>query len=232
VTGQHAQTAEVSPPGFVVALQGDGSADVTVTYTFDLSDDARRAAFEELRTNETAAQSFEDRFRRQLGAVVRDTANATGREMSVTDVDIAFETDGETGIVRLTATWEGLAATDGDRLTVAEPFASGFEPERTFVVDVPEGYAVDGATPEPDERTDGRLVWTAGSDLSGFEVTASPADGNDDGPAGGGDSDVAAGGGSDGSDGDSTPGESGPGFGPVVATLAVLAAALLAVRRR
>jgi hypothetical protein len=93
--------------------------------------------------------------------------------MSVTDVDIAFETDGGTGMVRLTATWEGLAATDGDRLTVAEPFASGFEPERTFVVDVPEGYAVDGAAPEPDERTDGRLVWTAGSDLSGFEVTAS-----------------------------------------------------------
>ena len=88
------QTADVTPPAFVVALAEDGSAEVTVTYTFDLTDDARQAAFEELRDNETAAQSFEDRFRVQLQGVASDAGNATGHEMSITDVDVAFETDG------------------------------------------------------------------------------------------------------------------------------------------
>lgn len=196
------QTADVTPPAFVVALAEDGSAEVTVTYTFDLTDDARQAAFEELRDNETAAQSFEDRFRVQLQGVASDAGNATGREMSITDVDVAFETDGETGIVWLTATWDGLAGVDGEQLTVTEPFASGFEPERTFAVVLPEGYTVDSVTPEPESSDD------------------SDGDGGTDGDDG------------TASDDDASNGESGPGFGPVVAVLAVLGVALLVARRQ
>ncbi len=218
---------DANPPAFVVALAEDGSAAVTVTYTFDLSDDARQAAFEELRDNETAAAAVEERFGRQLGAVASDAGNATGREMSITGVDVAFATDGETGVVRLTATWDGLAATEGDGLTVTEPFASGFEPDRTFVVTVPEGYAVDSVSPEPDRRESGQLAWDAGSDLSGFELTATE-DASTDG------SDGESGDSGDGSsaDGTASAGGSGPGFGPVVAVLAVLAVAGLATRRR
>lgn len=239
-TEQQAQTEDATSPVFVVTLRDDGSADVTVTYTFDLSDDVRQAAFEELRTNETAVRAFEDRFRRQLQGVASEAASATGREMSVTGVDVAVESDGETGIVRVTATWEGLAATDGDRLTVTEPFASGFEPDRTFVVVVPEGYAVDGVTPSPDERADGRVVWASGTDLSGFEMTASPADtstatpaSDDDGGDSGDSNDDQGDDSSDGDDGiGGTTGQDGPGFGVTAGVLAVLAAALIAARRR
>lgn len=37
---------DANPPSFVVTLAEDGSAAVTVTYAFGLSDDARQAAFE------------------------------------------------------------------------------------------------------------------------------------------------------------------------------------------
>lgn len=233
-TGGQPQTADVTPPAFVVTLAEDGDAEVTVTYTFDLTDDARQTAFEELRDNETAAQSFEDRFRTQLQGVASDAGNATGREMSITGVDVAFETDGETGIVGLTATWEGLAGANGDRLVVTEPFASGFEPDRTFAVVLPEGYTVEGVTVEPDRQDGGQVAWDAGSDLSGFKVTASPesSDGSD-GDGGTDGEDGTATGGSDGTDGDgdASAGESGPGFGLAVAVLAVLAVALFAARR-
>jgi hypothetical protein len=227
VTGKQAQADDVTPPAFVVALSDDGTATVTVTYTFDLTDDDRRAAFEELRTNETATRTFEDRFRQRLRLVAADGANATGREMSVTDVSVAFETAADTGVVRLTATWEGLAATDGDRLVVTEPFASGFEPERRFVVLVPDGHAVDSVTPAPDDRADGRLEWAPGTPLDGFEVTAGPAGGTatpTDGSDGTGDD-------GDGGDG-TTAGGDGSGFDVAVGLLALLTAAVLAFRGR
>lgn len=231
-TGTHPQTTDgVQPPAFVVDLQTDGSAAVTVTYTFDLSDEARRAAFEDLRTNDTAQQAFEERFRRQLENVASDASNATGREMSVSGVDVAFETSDGTGVVRLTATWDGLAATDGDRLTVTEPFASGFRPERPFAVALPDGYAVGSVSPAPDRQTDGLLTWSSGTSLDGFELTVGPADGDGDGGSASDDSDGQQGG--DGSrDGGETPGDGGPGFGVLAGVLAVLGAALVAARRR
>ncbi|MEF8781539.1 MAG: PGF-CTERM sorting domain-containing protein [Haloarculaceae archaeon] len=223
------QTEDVAPPAFVVTLHEDSPADVTVTYTFDLTDDARQDAFDELRTNESAESAFEDRFKQQLQGVAKDAANATGREMSITAVDVAFETSGDTGVVRVTATWDGLAATDGEGLTVTEPFASGFEPDRQFAVVVPDGYAVDTVAPSPDERSADQLEWTAGTDLEGFELAASPTAG--DGEKGAAADDGSETGAEDDSPGGETPGDSGPGFGILIAVLGILGVGLFWLRR-
>ena len=61
---------------------------------------------------EPRAQSFEDRFRVQLQGVASDAGNATGREMSIADVDVAFETDGGDG--------DGDSGTDGGDGTASE----------------------------------------------------------------------------------------------------------------
>jgi len=162
-------------PAFVVDLATDGSAEVVVTYTFDL------------------------------------------------------ETIDGTGDVTLSATWNGLAAVEDDTLVVTEPFASGFEPDRRFYLVGPDGYELESATPDPDERGDGYLAWEAGSDLDGFEVVASAVDGgSEDGITNGSDDE-----GDDGSgDGTATPDENGPGFGPLVALLALVAAAVIAGNRQ
>ncbi|MFT4949303.1 MAG: hypothetical protein ACI9CA_001440 [Natronomonas sp.] len=208
-------------PVFVVSLGEDGSAELVVRYTFDLSTDSRAAAFEELETNETARAGFADRFERRIATVTQDAETVTGREMSVGDSAVDLRTEGEAGVAELRVGVEGLTAVDGAGVTLAEPFASGFEPDREFRVVPPDGYAVESVTPSAGSEVDGELVWAAGTDLSGFEVVAS------------GETEGTATSSSDDS-GDTqaeTTGGGSSGFGSVAALVA-LAATLVALRRR
>lgn len=183
---------------FTVALHEDGSATVTLRLTFDLSTESERKAFRELRDNETARNQFRDAFAERLRGVVASAENDTGREMTVTDAAATVRSTDDTGVVELSATWTNLAATDGDRLVLTEPFASGFAPDRPFVVRAPDGYALSTAEPAPESNEDGTARWSANATLDGFRAVAAP-------------SDAAAG-----------TGGSGPGFG-VGAALAALA---------
>lgn len=205
-----APAAAATDPAFTVELRADGSADVAVTYAFDLDTDAEQAAFQELRDNQSVRESYATRFEDRLGAVAANAADRTGRDMRVSDVAVDVTTDGSTGVVTVSGTWHGLAAVAGDQLVVTEPFASGFEPDRRFVVTLPDGYGAE-ATPAPDERAEGRLVWHAGADLDGFDLTAT------------------ADGGGTGGDGTSAL---GPGFGVAAAVGGTLTAGLLAGRCR
>jgi predicted protein tyrosine phosphatase len=214
---QQTHDGAAEPPAFVVDLQSDGAATVTVSYTYDLSDADRKAAFEELQNSTDARSDFRDRFESRLRSVAATTENATGREMSVADATLDFRTDGDTGVVTAAVEWDGLAAVDGDQLTLTEPFASGFTTERTFHVIVPDDYTVSSVTPSPDQQAAGHLTWTDGADLNGFELVTTAPDETTDG---------------DGTetDGDDSAGSSGPGFG-VVAVVAAIAG-LLTVGRR
>lgn len=199
-------------PAFVVEVHADGSAEVSVRSTLDLATDAEREAFRTLVDDGQARADATARFLDRMRAVARDAENATGREMRVTDaaIDLRRTADGETGVVTLSATWEGLAAVEGETLIVTEPFASGFAPDRPFVVIVPDGHELTQATPAPDERTADRASWGAGTDLNGFTVEFDPVDSRS--------------GSADGDDGQvETTGQ--PGFGPIAVVVAVLAVA-------
>lgn len=167
---------------FVVALEEDGDATVTVAVTFDLTDEADRAAFRSLTENETKRSELESRTERRLRSVVAGVANETDREMAIEETRVSFETDEGTdrGIVSVSANWRGFAATEDERLTVAEPFNSGFTAEQAVVLKLPDGYALEAATPEPSERTDGRISWDANTSLEGYEAVIVPSDGAGD----------------------------------------------------
>lgn len=197
-------------PAFVVSLHPDGSAEVVVRSTFDLTTDAERAAFETLTADDEARANATARFRDRLGSVAADAEDATGREMRVTDasVDLRRTADDETGVVSLSATWTGLAAVEGETLVVTEPFASGFVPDRRFVLRTPDGYAVGSVAPAPDERSDGELAWATGAELEGFAVELTPAPGG----------------------GAMTGGQ--PGFGAVAALVAILVVTAALAKRR
>ena len=207
VTVTPAAAASHDDERFRVELDTEGNADVSVTYMYDFETDGERAAFEELESNETAQRQIATRFETRMQAVADGASNETGREMTVGDATVETAAEDGVGTVTLSVRWESLAAVDGDRLTVTEPFASGFEPDRRFVVETPDGYAVASATPEPSAGEDGRASWAAGSSLSGFELVATPDDA-----------------------GDGTSGD-GAGFGSLLA-LATLAGVALLARRR
>lgn len=198
-------------PAFVVEVHADGSAAVSVRSTFDLTTEAEREAFQSLVDDERVQQDAAGRFLDRLRPVASGAANATGREMAVTDatVDLRRTADGETGVVTLSVTWAGLAAVEGDRLVVTEPFASGFAPDRPFVLRAPDGYEVTSAAPEPAATARAEATWTAGADLSGFAVEMQPTATDDAARSGG-----------------------QPGFGVTTAVLAGIVGVLTAAARR
>lgn len=166
-----------SESALVVALEATGDATVAVTVGFDLTDEADRAAFESLRENETKQNRLETRTERRFRAVVAETANATDREMAIETTDVSFETvdGGDRGLVSVSAGWQRFAATEDGRLTIAEPFASGFTAEQPVVLKPPEGYALARSTPEPSERGDGRVRWNTNTSLEGYEAVLAPS---------------------------------------------------------
>lgn len=135
-------------PSLVVSVAEDGDAEVTLTY--DLTSENERDAFKTLENDSDAQTQVRDRFRDRMASVADRAESATGRAMSVDNasVKVYVAEDGETGAMRLRVTWHGLAAVDGDRLIVTEPFASGFTANRGVTLIAPDGYELTGASPE------------------------------------------------------------------------------------
>ncbi len=152
-----------------VDLQPDGDARWRVSTTFDLSSEAERESFGEL------AESFENgetsalglpAFRRASGAA----SQATGREMSIRDVQRRSSVENDTGRLTAAFTWTNFAQTEGDRLYVDDVFATGpngetwlpgLDPGDRFVVRAPEGYGVVAASVPPESRDNRSLLqWT------------------------------------------------------------------------
>lgn len=164
---------------FVVELEPDGDATVTLALAYDRSDGDEEAAFERVRDR---SENVTARYAERLSRIADRTSTATGREMAVSRAEMNVSATGDVGVIRLSASWTNLAAVDGDRLLVSEPFASEFRPDRPFVLVAPEGYAIGDTSVDPDattpvaETTPATAEWTAGTDLSGFSATLAPSD--------------------------------------------------------
>ena len=207
---EHASQSADEP--FVVSLEDDGDATAAIVVQFDLTDAADREAFEALEANETKRAELETRTERRFRAIADGADAETEREMTVEDARVSFETvdGGDRGVVTVSVAWTGFAATDGDRLTLSEPLASGFAADQPFVLELPDGYALERATPAPSTETTDRVRWDADTSLEGFEAVVAPESGDD----------------SESDDGDSQP---APGF--VAAPLAIVAGVWLHRRR-
>lgn len=165
-----------SEPAFIVSLDADGSVRVTLITTFNLSSDSERAAFRRLSTNSSALERRGDRFASRLTHIAGRLEESTGRTMAVRDLAVRSAARGSIGIVALSVTWVGLAESTADRVVLREPFASGFETNRTFRVNGPDGYKLAWATPSPANQDENAVSWRAGTALDGLEVTFVPAE--------------------------------------------------------
>lgn len=198
-------------PSMTVDLRADGSGEMVVTSTLDLDSTEGQTAFDELRSNESVRDAYSARFQDRLQNIADSTAASTGREVTITDTSVELSRENSTGVVTMTATWDGLAAVEGDQLTLSEPFASEFATDRRFIVILPDGYELETTATEPTATDDGRIVYASGTSLDGFELVAESGD-------------------SAATDGSDTTGGSGPGFG-VIASVAALAATGVLARR-
>lgn len=193
-------------PAMEVEVTADGDATVTVVSTYDLTDEDERAAFESLEDDEEFIADVNARFANRMGDVAADAGAATDREMTVENPDVTVSITGDVGVVGQSVTWNGLAAVDGERLIVTEPFSSGYEPDRSLTVHTPDGYVIEESEPEPTTETASSVTYEAGSDLTDLSVSMVE-----------GDEDII---------------DEQPGFGIVVALTALLTALALARYRR
>ncbi|MEF8974731.1 MAG: hypothetical protein V5A21_00685 [Halapricum sp.] len=226
-TGVAAQTetTETAESSLSVALEEDGSARVMLTVPFDLATDVDRQAFETLRENTTLREQRTDQFATRIETVAEGMAVETERDVRVHDGSIEFTERNGTGLVRFSVTWDGLAARQGDRLVMSEPFSSGFTADRQFRVVGPDGYGLANVTPPPSEEMENAAVWSAGSTLDGFEVVFAPTvEGAVDTTATDTRDDAAT-------TGIDTGSGDGPGFGVAIALLAALFGVVLVISR-
>lgn len=223
-----AQTTTQSESVFVVTLDADGSATVTLRLTYNLTSDEQRAAFESLQNDTAIRDRIESDFESRMRSITTDVADRTGRDVRTTGVAIGLETtsDESIGVVELTATWQNIAAVNDDRVVLTEPFASGFTPDRRFVVVGPDGYTPTEVTPTPTESGSNAVAWTTGTDLDGFTATFVPDGGAETGAAANQPDS------SGGSENDPTVTGGQPGFGVLIGTVAVLVVAVITARRR
>lgn len=165
-----ATAAAESPtePAFLIDLEPDGDATVTLVVIYDLADDSDRQAFEALRDD---PPEITGEFEQRLSRIANQTATDTGREMSVSGADATFETVDERGVVRVSAQWSQLASVSGEQLTLSEPFTSEFQPDRLFVVHSPDGYELTETSHTPAEQGSETVQWKSGTNLSGFSTT-------------------------------------------------------------
>lgn len=202
---------------FRVDLDADGGAGVSVTYAYDLASEDEADAFETIARNETVRTAFADRFESRIDAVAERSAERTDREMSVTNAAIDLERTDDVGLVTLSVHWDGLAAVDDGTVTVTEPFASGFSPDRPLTVSAPDGYEMTATTPTASDNDGTTAAWDSGTALDGFGVTAERTEAETDDSADGTPTDDGA--------------EDTPGFGIAVTVVALVAAAMVTKRR-
>lgn len=211
VVAPAAAQQQVDRPALVVDLQADGSGDVTLVLTYDLTTETERQAFRSIQENESTLSAIQTRFDDRMTAIAAATSQATDRDVRVTATSVTLDTtaDGETGIVRLSATIDNLAAVEGDQLVLTEPFSSGYYADRDVIIRYPDDYTVSSVSPTPDSQAEGELTWESGTDFDGFELVLAADEGGDGGT-----------------------GVTNPGFGIGVALVALLGSILLVYHRR
>lgn len=208
-------TVAIEEPGdgyFLVELDADGDAAVEYTNHTDLTDDDQREWFESVRDDEETREAVAAQRREEMQFVSDQANEHVDRDVRAGEVSVETGTDGDVGIVTYRFEWKNLAAVDGDRVILAEPFSLYDQFDRELVVVAPAGYELTSVTPEPGHHNETTASWPGLTDLAGFEV-------------------VATGEGDDGDAGDDGSFADGAGFGVSLAVGSLLAATLL-VRRQ
>ncbi|GGM62764.1 putative membrane protein [Halarchaeum rubridurum] len=180
---------QIDPDDVVLGatLHANGNATWRVTYRMRLATENETAAFEEFAADvRRNPAEYTSGFERRMGATAAAAANATGREMRVTDVSVDATTrqlPQSYGVVTYRFTWTNFAAVDGPRLRAGDALAQLFlDDETTLIVEWPAAYRATTVDPQPTDRRENAVVWegplefTAGQPtLVATSAPASPA---------------------------------------------------------
>jgi hypothetical protein len=153
---------DINPDDVVmeVDVEEDGDAAWRIEYRMRLDTDQDEQAFENLSNDiDSDPGPYVERFHNRMNATADSAANATGREMAITNVSVSAtreELPRERGVVTFRFRWSNFAATDGDRLLVGDAIDGLVLDENTsLLITWPDGYTLLDANPSPTESRDG-----------------------------------------------------------------------------
>lgn len=178
-----AQQEEIDPDDVLITADVDAEGDAvwTIEYRVRLSTDDEEQAFEEFRTDlEANPGAYTDRFRERMETTVGEASNATGREMSVSNVTVTAdrrEIPQEYGVVTYRFRWGGFATVDDGRIAVGDAIDGMFLDEQSsLILSWPDSHDLESASPDPAETREGSVVWVGPVDFAGGEprLTAAP----------------------------------------------------------
>ncbi|WP_336136385.1 helix-turn-helix transcriptional regulator [Natronomonas amylolytica] len=157
-----------------VAVEEDGDAAWRIEYRMELDTAEDEQAFEDLQSDiESDPDPYVDRFHNRMNATADSAANATGREMAVTDVFVSAtreELPQERGVVTFTFRWSNFAATDGDRLVVGDAIDGLFLDENSsLLISWPDEYALVDASPSATDTRDGAVSYDGPTNFASGE---------------------------------------------------------------
>lgn len=153
-----------------ISVEEDGDAVWTIEYRTRLDTDEKDAAFEDLRTDVDAnPESYADRFQDRMEGTAATAENATGREMTISEMTVSAETKQlpqEYGVLTYTFRWSNFAAVDGDRLVAGDAIDGLFLDEETsLLLSWPEGYELRDVSPEPTETRENAVFFEGPTDF-------------------------------------------------------------------
>lgn len=184
--GGFAQTGDVAADTVVLRAEiaPDGDARWRIAYRIELSDDNTTAAFESLQVDiRENTSAYVARFEGRMGTTVAAAENATGREMAASNFSVTaqrnpFPTSTDYGVVAYTFTWEGFAATQGQRVVAGDALAGLYLDSGTVLtIAWPEEYDARSATPAADQRSETAVTWRGERNFGPDQprVTVAPA---------------------------------------------------------
>ncbi|WP_435073432.1 DUF7345 domain-containing protein [Halorubrum sp. HHNYT27] len=181
---------DVAPDDVLIeaSVEPDGDAVWETQYRVRLGSDDEEQAFEELRADvESDPSAYTDRFGERMRATADAAENATGREMTVTNVTVTAERrelPQTYGVLTYRFEWRNFAAVEGDRILVGDAVDALFLDDATsLIVSWEDGYRLGDVSPSPTETRDGAVVWEGPVDFTEGEprVIIEP-DGRSTGP--------------------------------------------------
>ncbi|MCX9074491.1 MAG: hypothetical protein OIN88_07510 [Candidatus Methanoperedens sp.] len=167
---------------FIILLLSASAAaaqnDYKITYTIDVNNEGTAFWNVEYRTQLITKEDFNSfenytsdlnsihliEFKNLMQNSVLEAANATSRKMVAGgftgSAKIQSAPTGTFGIVQYSFTWTDFAEISNGNIRIGDVFVGGLylSKDNTLIIQYPSGFAVEHASPRPDEARDG-LIW-------------------------------------------------------------------------
>lgn len=173
-TGSVQERIDPDDVSIIVTVDEDGDAQWEIEYRKRLDSDEAEATFDDIAADiEANTSEFRERFHNRMNATAADAAERTGREMTITDVEVTAdrrELPQEYGVVTYSFRWTNFAVADGDRLVVGDSIEGLFLDEQSsLTVEWPAGYHLEDAQPPSSSVRTQAVVWEGPLDFTSGE---------------------------------------------------------------